>query len=69
MRQKYFRIEPSRAWAFMAPLRKRDGTWKYLDLFRASSVPIRRHVKIRAEATELDPAYDDYFRQRWLRWG
>jgi RNA-directed DNA polymerase len=68
VRQKYFRIEPSRAWAFTAPLRKRDGTWESLDLFRASSVPIRRHVKIRAEATEFDPAYDDYFRQRWLRW-
>src|SRR6185503_12201392 len=30
--------------------RNRDGTWGSLDLFRASSVPIRRHVKIRAEA-------------------
>jgi hypothetical protein len=50
-----------------APTRKRDGTWGYLDLFRASSVPIRRHVKIRAEATEFDPAYEDYFRDRWVR--
>jgi len=49
-------------------LRKRDGTWESLDLFRASSMPIRRHVKIREEATEFDPAYDDYFRQRWRRW-
>jgi hypothetical protein len=29
----------------------------YLDLFRASSVPIRRHVKIQAEAMEFDSAY------------
>jgi len=67
VRQKYFRIEPSRRWAFTAPQRKRDGTWGSLDLFRVSSVPIRRHVKIRAEATEFDPAYAEYFRQRWLK--
>ncbi|HKV13361.1 MAG TPA: group II intron maturase-specific domain-containing protein [Thermoanaerobaculia bacterium] len=52
---------------FTAPLRKRGGTWGSLDLFRVSSVPIRRHVKIQAEATELDPAYWEYFRQRWLK--
>ena len=66
VRDKYFRIEPSRPWAFTAPLRNRDGTWGSLDLFRASSVSIRRHVKIRAEATEFDPAYEEYFYQRWL---
>jgi len=67
VRQRYFRTGSSQEWIFSAPTRNRDGTWGYLDLFRASSVPIRRHVKIRAEATEFDPAYEDYFRQRWLR--
>jgi hypothetical protein len=27
---------------------------------------IRRHVKIRAEVKEFDPAYEEYFYQRWL---
>jgi len=67
VRGKYFRIEPSQAWTFTAPTRKRDGTWGSLDLFRVSSVSIRRHVKIRAEATEFDPAFWEYFRQRWLK--
>lgn len=67
VRGKYFRIEPFQLWAFTAPLRKRDGTWGSLDLFRVNSVPIRRHVKIRAEATEFDPACWQYFRQRWLK--
>ncbi len=67
VRQKYVRIEPFHQWAFTAPLRKRDGTWGCLDLFRASSVPIRRHVKIRAEATEFDPVHAEYLRQRWLK--
>jgi hypothetical protein len=66
MRQKYFRTGSSQEWIFSAPSRNRDGTWGCLDLFRASSVPIRRHVKVRAEATEFDPAYEAYFRQRWL---
>jgi RNA-directed DNA polymerase len=66
VRQKYFRIEPPKAWAFTAPRRNRDGTWGSLDLFRASSMSIRRHVKIRAEAKEFDPAYEEYFYQRWL---
>jgi RNA-directed DNA polymerase len=67
VRQRYFRTGPSQEGIFSAPSRNRDGTWGYLDLFRASSVPIRRHVKIRAEATEFDPAYEGYFRERWLR--
>ena len=67
VRRKYFRIETPPKWAFTAPARNRDGTWGFLDLFRASSVSIRRHVKLRAEATEFDPAYDEYFRQRWLK--
>jgi RNA-directed DNA polymerase len=67
VRQRYFRTGPSQEGIFSAPSRNRDGTWGYLDLFRASSVPIRRHVKVRAEATEFDPAYEGYFRERWLR--
>jgi len=66
VRRKYLRIEPFQQWAFTAPQRNRDGTWGSLDLFRASSVSIRRHVKIRAGATEFDPAYEEYFYQRWL---
>jgi RNA-directed DNA polymerase len=67
VRQRYFRTKPTQEGIFSAPSRNRDGTWGYLDLFRASSVPIRRHVKVRAEATEFDPAYEGYFRDRWVR--
>jgi len=35
-----------------------------VDLFRASSVTIERHVKIRAEATPFDPRYRVYFELR-----
>ena len=62
---KYYRTgSSSKAWIFSAPTRNKDGSPGFLDLFRVTSVPIRRHVKVRAEATVYDPAYDDYFRQR-----
>ena len=64
VRAKYFRTSPHHDWVFSAPTRNRDGSPGHLDLFRTTSVPIRRHVKVRAEATVYDPAYDDYFRQR-----
>ena len=65
VRAKYFRTGPNnKEWTFSAPMRNKDGSEGFLDLFRVTSVPIRRHVKIRAEATVYDPAYDDYFRQR-----
>jgi RNA-directed DNA polymerase len=65
VREKYYRTGSSRkAWIFSAPTRNKDGSPGFLDLFRVTSVPIRRHVKIRSEATAYDPTYDDYFRQR-----
>ena len=65
IRTKYYRAGSSpKAWIFSAPTRSKDGSPGFLSLFRVSSVPIRRHVKIQAEATAYDPAYDDYFRQR-----
>jgi len=65
VRRKYYRTGSSpKAWIFSAPTRNKDGSPGFLDLFRVSSVPIRRHVKIQAEATAYDPTYDDYFRQR-----
>lgn len=37
---------------------------RVIRIFRASSIPIQRHVKIRADANPYDPAYDDYFEER-----
>jgi RNA-directed DNA polymerase len=35
-----------------------------LKRFRASTVPITRHVKIRSMAQPFDPEWDDYFIRR-----
>ena len=37
---------------------------EFLDLFKARTIPIRRYVKLRAEANPYDPGYRDYFNQR-----
>lgn len=65
--RRYYRSQGSRNWIFSARMKAKDGTLRYLDLFQASSMPIRRHVKVQAKATAFDPEFDDYFRQRWLR--
>ena len=64
VRAKYYRLVPNQGSTFTAPRKNPDGSWGNLDLYRTSSMPIRRHAEARAEATAYDPAYDDYFRQR-----
>jgi RNA-directed DNA polymerase len=63
-RQRYFRSQGFRHWIFSAKVRHEDGSTGYLDLLKASSVAIRRHVKIQAEATPYDPKYTDYLERR-----
>jgi RNA-directed DNA polymerase len=73
--KRYFRRQGNRNWVFSARIRNPQGEAAPLDLFRASSIPITRHVKIRADATPYDPAFADYFASRkrsrrnsWLVW-
>jgi RNA-directed DNA polymerase len=41
-----------------------EGTRQDVRLFRASSVPIRRHTKIKGEAKPYDPQWEPYFEAR-----
>ena len=63
LRKRYFRSLGGRNWVITAAIGKVNGSTSHSDLFRASSVPIRRHVKVQATATAFDPAFRDYFRQ------
>lgn len=64
MRKKYFRSEGLRNWIFSVPVVNEKGESVPLDLLSMVHVPIRRHVKIRAEATPYDPQFADYFLKR-----
>lgn len=64
-KRKYFRQEANKNWIFSArTLVKGKARKKWLDLTKASNVPIKRHIKIRADANPYDPKYDDYFKGR-----
>lgn len=64
IKKKYFRSQGLRNWIFFAKTSKDDGTDKYIDLFKASSVGIKRHIKIKAVATPYDPLFTGYFNKR-----
>jgi RNA-directed DNA polymerase len=63
VRQKYFRAEGNQNWVFAAET-KVNGSTQRLRLFRASTIPIVRHVKIRGMANPFDPAWLPYFARR-----
>lgn len=58
-KNKYFKRIGQRDWRFFA--KTKDITYV---LKLASDTSIKRHVKIRAEATPYDPKYKDYFLKR-----
>lgn len=63
-RNKYFRSQGLRNWIFSTTIVNKEGKTDFLDLFSMSNVPIRRYVKIRAEATPYDPQFTEYFLMR-----
>ena len=66
VKQRYFHHVGPRSWVFMAVTGEltESGKPKWLSLYKASDTPIRRHIKIKAEANPFDPAWDDYFELR-----
>jgi RNA-directed DNA polymerase len=69
LRKKYFRSHQGRQWIFTAKARGAEETPTSVDLFQASSLRIRRHIKIRGKATVFDPEHESYFRERKQRRG
>ena len=64
IRDKYFRSEDGNNWVFFGHVTRSNGTRQDVRLFRASSVPIRRHTKIKGEANPYDPQWEPYFEAR-----
>ena len=61
--RKYFHRDDGLAWAFAAK-GPDDGQSPRLRLFRAMTIPITRHVKIRAQANPYDANWKPYFERR-----
>jgi RNA-directed DNA polymerase len=64
MRDTYFRTEGGNNWVFFGHILDSKGRKQDVRLFRASSVPIRRHTNIKGEANPYDPQWEPDFEAR-----
>ena len=64
VKDKYFHSSDGQNWIFTGEVTGQNGTQVNIQLFKASSVPIKRHPKIIGEANPYDPAWEVYFEER-----
>jgi RNA-directed DNA polymerase len=64
IKEKYFRSENGNNWVFVGQIVGPKGKRQDVRLFRAVSVPIRRHIKIKGEANPYAPQWEPYFESR-----
>ena len=64
LKAKYFSRAGDGSWAFRGTTTDREGGKRAVVLFRALSLDIRRHVKVRGEANPYDPSWELYFEER-----
>jgi RNA-directed DNA polymerase len=62
--KKYFTSFKGNNWQFHCITEDKKGNPKPLYLRNAQDTRIRRHVKIKSEATPFNPLYKEYFKQR-----
>jgi RNA-directed DNA polymerase len=64
IKNRYFRSDKLRNWVFSTEIKGKDNKKFYLNLIQADKTPIRRHIKIKADATPYDPIYQEYLDKR-----
>ena len=64
IKARYFHRFGSRDWIFAAKIKKGNGKADYMKLYWTTDTPIRRHVKIKAEAHPYNMAWESYFEER-----
>ena len=64
IKDKYFTTQDGNRWVFYGQVTDKEGKPKNLHLFRAATVPIKRHIKIRGEANPYSPEWETYFERR-----
>jgi hypothetical protein len=55
IRNKYFRKQGAQSWIFHAKVKGENEKSYNLDLIEIGKIPIKRHIKIRADATPYNP--------------
>ncbi len=64
VRSKYFRTIGNQHWVFSGEVVGPKGQAQQVRLTKTARVPIRRHLKVRAEANPYDPQWEVYFEER-----
>jgi len=67
IKEKYFKTMPGvRSWIFALETGETlpNGKPKWIELRRATAIPIKRHVKIKADANPFDKQWELYFEDR-----
>lgn len=67
VKDRYFSTIGKNKWVLHARQPRPGGRSRTITLFRMSSLPIRRHIKIRSESRYHDPRYAQYFKERQQR--
>lgn len=63
IKARYFLRQGLRDWVFACHANgAKQG--RQFELFRASTLPVKRHTKVRSDANPFDPAWTAYFRRR-----
>lgn len=69
VKKKYFRTHMRQDWTFFALTQDRRGQPKFIHIFRASSIPIERHVKVTGNSSPDDPSLTKYWQDRQTKYG
>jgi RNA-directed DNA polymerase len=64
IKDKYFTTRCGDRWVFFGQAADKDGKPKNLHIFKAASVSIKRHIKVRGEANPYSPEWETYFERR-----
>jgi len=64
IKDKYFATKGGDRWVFFGQVADKDGKPKNLHIFKAASVSIKRHIKVRGEANPYAPEWEIYFERR-----
>ena len=62
--KKYFCSKELRQWIFFSKFKDTKGQEKIIKLAKAADIKIKRHIKIKADATPYDPKFKKYFEKR-----
>ena len=64
IKDKYFESVDNKNWVLGAKYKNDKQEWKYISLIKMAHTPIKRHVKIKADATPFSSEYQVYFEER-----